>query len=416
MKIKVQPFFETIIALCIILDCESVWKWMHHSGYFRLALVACFILSFVVLYMRKKVKLFRHNGMMFGFLFLYLMIFFIYNAAFNYTHLLDTLQFITIIILMILYFKDNTNIESVMQRCSKILAIIASVSLFFWLFGSVLQIFTPSQELIVYTNDIPIIRKSYFYLHYEIQREELLGGAIYRNTAIFFEGPKYTLLLAMLLSYELFLSGRPAYKRCVIFTITALSTFTMTGVYAIGLIWIMFFFTMFSTKSRKGLFFRIAFVLVLFLVSTQVVSYAEDMFNLKASTASYSTRMDNYQAGFQAWKEHLLMGAGYLNMETVMAHYSSFRLNDIGYSNSVFRVLAQGGLYLSIIYLIPMLKTLALGINKKDGKRLAFLLIYLYFFVTTSFPYNYINYMALFLMYFGVPEYSVQDMSVKQYG
>lgn len=413
MKIKVQPFFETIIALCIILDCESVWKWMHHSGYFRLALVACFILPFVVLYMRKRVKLFRHDETMFGFIFLYLMIFFIYNAAFNPTHLLDTLQFVTIIVLMVLYFKDDTHIESVMQRCSKILAIIACVSLFFWLFGSILHIFTPSQELTVYTSDVPIIRRSYFYLHYEIQREELLGGTIYRNTGIFYEGPKYVLLLAMVLSYELFLTDKPAYKRCIIFSITALSTFSMTGIYAIGLIWIMFFFTMFSTKTTKGLFFRIAFVLVLFLVGTQVVSYVEDMFNLKASTASFSTRMDNYQAGFEAWKEHLIMGAGYLNMETVMAHYSSFRLNDVGFSNSVFRVLAQGGLYLSIIYLIPMLKMLTSGINRRNGKLLAFLLIYLYFFITTSFPYNYINYMALLLMYFGMHEYSVSDVAIK---
>ena len=123
--------------------------------------------------------------------------------------------------------------------------------------------------------------------------------------------------------------------------------------------------------------------------------------------------MDNYQAGFKAWKEHLFMGAGYMNMETVMNYYSAFRFNDVGYSNSVFRVLAQGGLYLAAVFLIPMLKALVAGIKKRNGKILAFLLIYLYFLVTTSFPYNYINYMALLIMYFGLPEYNPQGLSVK---
>jgi len=49
MKIKVATLFETIVAICIILDCESVWKWMHGSGYFRLALSLCFIGSLIVL-------------------------------------------------------------------------------------------------------------------------------------------------------------------------------------------------------------------------------------------------------------------------------------------------------------------------------------------------------------------------------
>lgn len=43
MKIKTKTLFENIVAICIILDCESVWKWMHGSGYFRLALTLCFV-------------------------------------------------------------------------------------------------------------------------------------------------------------------------------------------------------------------------------------------------------------------------------------------------------------------------------------------------------------------------------------
>ena len=32
MKIKTKTLFENIVAICIILDCESVWKWMLSLG------------------------------------------------------------------------------------------------------------------------------------------------------------------------------------------------------------------------------------------------------------------------------------------------------------------------------------------------------------------------------------------------
>ena len=52
MKIKTKTLFENIVAICIILDCESVWKWMHGSGYFRLALALCLMGSLMVLLLR----------------------------------------------------------------------------------------------------------------------------------------------------------------------------------------------------------------------------------------------------------------------------------------------------------------------------------------------------------------------------
>ena len=110
--------------------------------------------------------------------------------------------------------------------------------------------------------------------------------------------------------------------------------------------------------------------------------------------------MDNYQAGFAAWLENPISGSGYLNMTNVIAHYSSFRLNDIGYSNSIFRVLAQGGIYLAFVYVVPMLKSIHEAIITRNSKKIGFLLIFLYYFITTSFPYNYICFMVLLILFF----------------
>ena len=401
MKIKTKTLFENIVAICIILDCESVWKWMHGSGYFRLALTLCFVGSLIALLLKDGAVVrygSRNRAIFMGF---YLSFLVIYNVAVNSAHIIDVFQLVITLALMLLFFNNEENIRDVMQRCSKILCFVAIVSLFFWLFGSILHVFNPSQELTIYVSDIPRVKQSYFFLQYEMQKEEIFGASgIWRNTGFFYEGPKYVLLLSLMLAYELFIARSTSFKRCIIFSITALSTMSMTGVYAIGLIWILYLFVRYPAGSNKGLFFRALLVLVLFGIGTQVASYFESTFTLKASTASYSTRMDNYQAGFAAWPEKPILGSGYLNMTNVIAHYSSFRLNDIGYSNSIFRVLAQGGIYLAFVYVVPMLKSIYEAIINRNSKKIGFLLIFLYYFITTSFPYNYICFMVLLILFF----------------
>ena len=401
MKIKTKTLFENIVAICIILDCESVWKWMHGSGYFRLALTLCFMGSLMALLLRDGAVVrygSKNRAIFMGF---YLSFLVIYNVAINSAHVMDMFQLALTLALMLLFFNNEENIRDVMQRCSKILCFVAVASLFFWFFGSILHVFNPSQELTIYVSDVPRVKQSYFFLQYEMQKEEILGASgIWRNTGFFYEGPKYVLLLSLMLAYELFIARSTSFKRCIIFSITALSTMSMTGVYAIGLIWILYLFVRYPVGSNRGLFFRALLVLVLFGIGTQVASYFESTFTLKASTASYSTRMDNYQAGFAAWLENPILGSGYLNMTNVIAHYSSFRLNDIGYSNSIFRVLAQGGIYLALIYVVPMLKSIQEAISTRNSKKVGFLLIFLYYFITTSFPYNYICYMVLLILFF----------------
>lgn len=412
MKIKTKTLFENIVAICIILDCESVWKWMHGSGYFRLALTLCFMGSLMALLLRDGAVVrygSKNRAIFMGF---YLSFLVIYNVAINSAHVMDVFQLALTLALMLLFFNNEENIRDVMQRCSKILCFLAAVSLFFWLFGSILHVFNPSQELTIYVSDVPRVKQSYFFLQYEMQKEEILGASgIWRNTGFFYEGPKYVLLLSLMLAYELFIARSTSFKRCIIFSITALSTMSMTGVYAIGLIWILYLFVRYPAGSNRGLIFRVLLVLVLFGIGTQVASYFESTFTLKASTASYSTRMDNYQAGFAAWLEKPILGSGYLNMTNVIAHYSSFRLNDIGYSNSIFRVLAQGGIYLALIYVVPMLKSIQEAIITRNSKKVGFLFFFLYYFITTSFPYNYICYMVLFILFFcknDAGEYSVR--------
>lgn len=404
MKISKISFFETIIAICIIINCESVWRWMNHSGYVRLAVFLCATASLLILILRNGAKIRMRNGKFHAFFVAYLLIFWAYNFAINSSHTWDTIQITVIILLFSLYCSNGKNGANIMDRVSAILAVLAGMSLFFWIFGSVLHILEPSQSITIWSQNLPIVRKSYFYLHYEIQTVAAFGMNIYRNTGIFYEGPKYALILSLALMYELFITKKFRVKRCVLFTIAALSTISMTGILAVTAIWLLYAFFRFPMHSKRGLFVRFVFIIAFLIMGTQVLGYFENMLRIKSATTSYSTRLDNYTAGFRAWMDHPYMGAGYLNMDTIQSYYSTWRLNDIGYANSIFRVLAQGGVYLFVLYLFPTIKAIVRAVRTQDSLLLCYILMFIFYFVTTSFPYNFIMVLVLCMFWYGSGE------------
>lgn len=404
MKISKLAFFETIISICIIINCESVWSWMNHSGYVRLAVFLCVTASLLMLILRNGIKIQIRNSKFQAFLVAYLIVFLIYNFAMNFSHTWDTLQITVVILLFSLYCSNGENATYIMDRVSAILAVLAGISLFFWIFGSVLHIFEPNQSITIWSQNQPIVRKSYFYIHYEIQTEAAFGMNIYRNTGIFYEAPKYALILSLALMYELFIKKEFKTKRCILFTVATLSTISMTGIIAVVAIWLLYVFFRFPMHSKRGFFVRVAFIIAFLIIGTQVLGYFENMLSIKSATASYNTRLDNYSAGFRAWLDHPYMGAGYLNMDTIQSYYSSWRLNDIGYANSLFRVLAQGGVYLFVFYLLPVIKAIGRAVKTQNYLLLCYIIMFIYHFVTTSFPYNFVMILVLCMLIYGTRE------------
>lgn len=62
--------------------------------------------------------------------------------------------------------------------------------------------------------------------------------------------------------------------------------------------------------------------------------------------------MDHYKAGLNAFFESPIFGNGYLNTEAVAKYISS---DDKGQSGSVTNILAEGGILISSIYILPFI-------------------------------------------------------------
>ena len=227
-----------------------------------------------------------------------------------------------------------------------------------------LNIISPTDYLINKWSDGGVA-VSYYNIYFETQRISVMDNAIIRNSGIFAEAPMWNLILSIAIMIQTLFFGRNNYKTFIL-VLTILSTISTTGIYIIGLI--IAYKIIFEVSGWKK-------YITLILVPILLLGLSFIWEN-KSETASASIRFDDYKAGIQAWFDNVFFGSGFLNGLRVIESYmdTTIRAN-LGYSNSLFVILAQGGIILFILYLLPMLIIL---LNRKysyDLKFFAFLLI-----------------------------------------
>lgn len=394
-KIKFKNILQFVVALIVVLDCETIWKWAENSGIYRVFLSVSMIIVLSFLTFINRASISKRSLPLLFFLFI-LSTINIYKGIFSIILISSTIY------LMYVYFSKKDNITTTIDYLIKIMYWLSIGSLFFFIFANILKLIPPTNSITVYVNNIPKNVNSYFGIHYIIQKEATFGFEIFRNTGIFYEAPKFSLILTFCLLFELFIKNNKNKKKAIIFTLTIISTFSLTGFSLLLLIWVSYYLFLINKDKKNNILKKIVITFIIMAITIPVsLGAVNDVMLIKSDTASYNTRIDNYVAGFEAWKENPIFGAGYSNMETIKSHYSRFRMNDIGYSNSIFRILAQGGIYLFAFYLFCIVKGIKKYLIQKNIFGIMFIVVFLYLFISTSFSYNYLMYFLLFLIYHG---------------
>lgn len=231
---------------------------------------------------------------------------------------------------------------------------------------------------------------TYYNLYFETQA---ISGII-RNTAIFTEAPMYNFHLCIALLVELFGKCKFSKAKLIILIVAVVTTISTTG-------WCMLIIALFgkyvSDENLKGFAktIRIAVVPIALVVGIIVVkSFVLD----KLGTSSGSTRMDDFAAGFKAWKEHPFFGAGYGNGDFVKQFMSSFRSNNQGFSNSPTHILYQGGIFLAIPYIYFAWKWLSTCIKRRDKQWFFFFACFIFLFTITITSFKFLT-VFLFMTY-----------------
>lgn len=309
----------------------------------------------------------------------------IFVTRFN---VLPAIKFSFAILLFLFFFiiQESNERSEVLLKYRNVVFIIAIVSLFFWLLGSILHFLHPSgivQSVWTGTGD-PKVVPSYHGFYFETQ--ELYG--VIRNTAIFTEAPMSSLHFSIAMLVEVYVDKKKSLFKIFLFSIAILSSFSTTGIILLIVVLLHQLFT--TRMSSKFIqIIRISVLPIFFLVVIFVVRL---LLQAKLETSSGSIRTDDFIVGTKAWLLHPIWGNGYMNYDTIKQFMASWRNYNTGFSNSITMVLAYGGIYLALLYVFPIIFNFK---NIKKEGYLPFLLGVVYLFTFTIIPFEYLTMMLI---------------------
>ncbi|QLL70088.1 hypothetical protein [Lactobacillus sp. 3B(2020)] len=274
-----------------------------------------------------------------------------------------TVYFVIKYYISILVLLENTllvpkrNSDIFLKSIINIAVLIACVSLFFWLFGSILHLIGPSGT--IYSNWSKVSVNSYHNIYYETQLTNisgLFGRTIFRNSGIFTEGPVAAAFYAYIyiLQYN---HINIKYWKKIIIIVAMLTTLTGTGFVSIGFIVLSNILIKMTKKKRRLLDFSL-FTLSMFILLI-LAAFLRKFIALKLVANSGQLRSDDIRATLDTFSQNFISGVGIGNTQPIIDNMAPWRFMgyfwQTGLSSGLFVFLAEGGLLLAIPFVVSLI-------------------------------------------------------------
>ena len=390
---KIQSISEYIVIILLILEFNTPFS--QYGIFVKIIYYIPIISIFLLLLLKgKKIQMkFWHLLLFLGSIIPFLNV--QYGAESTYIRL-----FMLFLPLSILYFSNYEEERNViLYKYTNVILIICCVSLFFYIIGSTLNLISPTAYVPVFWGEQRIY-PTYFYLYFEAQNSFFLGNEYIRNCGIFNEAPMYNMALCIALAIELFLREKKRKIVLCILGVTIITTFSTTG--QIFLCFLIFC-AMWNTKNKKYKFFKFLLLTLMLLVILFVINWIlQDKVSSSSGEGSVSARSYDIQKCIQIGLDNLFFGKSLLSEQNPNHNY--------GFSNSLFALFADGGLYVLALYLSGLLFIPLYNMTrKKFFKESIVLLLYFYLFSITV---SHFRYLTLLFVAYGIS----MCINYRQYG
>ena len=232
-------------------------------------------------------------------------------------------------------------------KYSNIVTVLALISLVYWVLGSTLNIIQPTMSVPnSWKGDGVDFIPTFHFLYFETQETTFMGYETVRNSGIFNEGPMYNMILCVALSMELFLRPYKSFWRIILLAVTIVTTFTTTGFLFLCFAgaWVVFKF--FSQKARVFL------IVLLPLLVIGTMNFSDAVLEDKESSTgegSLRSRTIDILTCIDVGMENPIIGQGLFTKKTAETQGGSY-----GFSNSLFTLFADGGLYTVFLYIAAL--------------------------------------------------------------
>lgn len=138
-------------------------------------------------------------------------------------------------------------------------------------------------------------------------------------------------------------------------------------------------------------------IIVVVIVGIIVI---QNILSQKLVTESGSIRIDDYVAAYNAWKDNPIMGLGIASSK-IQNYMSLWRGYNLGFSNTIMDILAHGGIYVSLIYVLALIYSIKESFKYKNWNMLMFIIIVIYLLFTTLFTNTLLLFNVLALIIYG---------------
>ncbi|HOZ54444.1 MAG TPA: hypothetical protein PK993_00135 [Clostridia bacterium] len=391
-KIRLSDIITYLFVFSLILECNSVYNRIVglpiKTEYFYYGIQAIFL--FYILNQCKKIRkydlIFVEILALLGLLFLFL------NVSSGEAIIAYIIKFIILLPTLILYFRLNT--ENVNRLCKAFVdcsLVLAVISLILYLLF-ITNVFGDNTVLVKWGGSRQI--NHLFYMQFNMQNSYSFGTMLLRNTGIFTESPMYSYILTLALAFNYLNFNKVKHY---ILLITIITTFSTTGIIAAGII---VFINSFIAENKKNIIKKIILPFIIAILSIVAVNLIE--MKMENESWSYNLRFEDYIVSYLAWNEHPLVGNGYENTSKSVSYMNHDRRKDEikhGQSNAVGRLLAEGGIFLFLYYMIPTFKTIIQSYKKHDKSFLSISISFFILIISTNIPYQMITMFMLSLLF-----------------
>ena len=382
-----MTILEYLWAIAVILEGNSVYRHLTNQN-LHLTLI-CAVVSVLLLFAQNRFRV--RKGTILGVLLL-LMYVFVYFAVWHRAvsreiYICTLMVGLPVMVLLFSIYAEQGAPYRLFARMANVILILTILSLIVWLLGSVLGVLSTNSSVRVTWGRDKIIN-GYFGLQYDAAKDTTYGITLFRNQSIFAEAPMFNLWLCISLAAECFLKEKHSKPRCLVYILGVLSTVSTTGILFLGILFFLLYFEKLSKGKAIG---KVILGFLLIILVPAALFLGQTIYTLKASTRSYAIRMQDFVKGFSVFKSNPVFGTGFGSLNSILStKVNGSILSNVGYSNSIMALLATGGLWLFVLFLLGLIGYLFKKPAKRDIAVRKFGLCYLFLYVTTIFFARYI--------------------------
>lgn len=380
-----------LLSLLLVLDGNSMYHALANFNFHFPVLCLGIIVLIFIAYGKFSVE--RRN---FCIAFSLLVYFFVYFVIKIDTVDKSTYSAIMIGVPLMLFLfeklQESGTSDVLFFYIENVILILAVISLFFWLFGEVLNVINTNMSMTVTWGQLRTY-EGFFGLQFVTTISNSIGKGLYGNSGIFTEGPMFCFWLCIALSTELFLKEELSKIKVMLLVGTIFTTLSTTGIFFVAFFIGLRYCLHMKGRSSLG---KTVMVFVLIMALPVVIVGLQQVYYLKMGTSSFLIRMQDYAAGYTLWKQNPIFGSGYGDISALQKYVLASRAGNVGFSNSFSAILGTGGLWNFIIYILSII--LPLGTcNSVNPRRKCFFVCYAFLSVFLIFFARFI--MAVFIAF-----------------